>query len=51
MLELALNAATPLIEGGGLICEFGVGSGRSLRMIQEILPLDAMLHGFDTVCA
>ena len=48
-LELALTAAMPLIDKGGLVCEFGVGSGRSLRMAQEILPLDATLHGFDTV--
>ena len=49
MQELALTAAMPLIQKGGIICEFGVGSGRSLRMAQEILPLDATLHGFDTV--
>jgi tetratricopeptide (TPR) repeat protein len=49
MLELALTAAMPLIERGGLVCEFGVGGGRSLRMAQEILPLDATMHGFDTV--
>jgi tetratricopeptide (TPR) repeat protein len=49
MLELALTAAMPLIERGGLVCEFGVGGGRSFRMAQEILPLDATMHGFDTV--
>jgi len=49
MLEIALEAAQPLIEEGGLVCEFGVGSGRSLRMTQEILPLDQPIHGFDTV--
>ena len=48
MLELALTEAQPLIQQGGLVCEFGVGSGRSLRMTQEILPLDQPLHGFDT---
>lgn len=48
MLEIALKAALPLIEQGGLVCEFGVGSGRSLRMTQEILPLNTELHGFDT---
>jgi tetratricopeptide (TPR) repeat protein len=54
MLQLALDAAMPLIEGQrhskahGLVCEFGVGSGRSLRMTQEILPLDIEIHGFDT---
>jgi hypothetical protein len=25
MLEIALDAAMPLIEEGGLVCEFGVG--------------------------
>lgn len=54
MLKLALDAAMPLIEqqrhnkACGLVCEFGVGSGRSLRMTQEILPLDIAIHGFDT---
>lgn len=58
MLKLALDAALPLIERrqerdgkksqSGLVCEFGVGSGRSLRMTQEILPLDVEMHGFDT---
>lgn len=54
MLKLALDAAMPLIEqqrqskAYGLVCEFGVGSGRSLRMTQEILPLDIQIHGFDT---
>jgi tetratricopeptide (TPR) repeat protein len=48
LLELALVAAMPLIQQGGLVCEFGVGSGRSLRMTQEILPLNTELHGFDT---
>ncbi|KAG7356731.1 macrocin-O-methyltransferase [Nitzschia inconspicua] len=54
MLKLALDAAMPLIERQreskfqGLVCEFGVGSGRSLRMTQEILPLDIEIHGFDT---
>lgn len=54
MLELALDAAMPLIENQkenraqGLICEFGVGSGKSMRMTQEILPLDIEMHGFDT---
>jgi tetratricopeptide (TPR) repeat protein len=48
IMEVALNAALPLIEQGGLVCEFGVGSGRSLRMAQDILPLDARIHGFDT---
>ena len=48
MLKLALDAAMPLIGQGGLVCEFGVGSGRSLRMTQEILPLGVPIHGFDT---
>lgn len=54
MLRLALDKAMPLIQqqrqkkAHGMVCEFGVGSGRSLRMIQEILPLDITMHGFDT---
>lgn len=48
MLRIALTAALPLIKQGGLVCEFGVGSGRSLRMTQELLPLDVNIHGFDT---
>ena len=55
MLKLALDAAMPLIEqqrgnrAHGLVCEFGVGSGKSMRMTQEILPLDIEMHGFDTL--
>jgi hypothetical protein len=61
MIKLALEAAAPLIHddgdgtngggegnGGGLVCEFGVGNGRSLRMTQELLPLSVDIHGFDT---
>lgn len=48
MLALALESAMALIAQGGLVCEFGVGSGRSLRLTQEILPLDVSIHGFDT---
>eukprot|EP00533_Pseudo-nitzschia_delicatissima_P015050 CAMPEP_0197278800 /NCGR_PEP_ID=MMETSP1432-20130617/19185_1 /TAXON_ID=44447 /ORGANISM="Pseudo-nitzschia delicatissima, Strain UNC1205" /LENGTH=456 /DNA_ID=CAMNT_0042745231 /DNA_START=149 /DNA_END=1519 /DNA_ORIENTATION=- len=54
MLKLALDAAMPLIENQrenrahGLVGEFGVGSGKSMRMTQEILPLDIEMHGFDT---
>jgi len=54
MLKLALDAAMPLIENQrenrarGLVCEFGVGSGKSMRITQEILPLDIEMHGFDT---
>mmetsp|Transcript_1420 Transcript_1420/g.1937 ORF Transcript_1420/g.1937 Transcript_1420/m.1937 type:complete len:447 (+) Transcript_1420:165-1505(+) len=48
MLEVALEAARPLIEQGGLLTEFGVGSGRSIRFTQELLPLDVSIHGFDT---
>ena len=48
MLAVALNAAMPLIKEGGIVAEFGVGSGRSLRMTQELLPLDTPIHGFDT---
>lgn len=48
MLEIALDAAMPLIQEGGLVCEFGVGGGRSFRMIQEVLPLSVSVHGFDS---
>jgi len=48
MIELALSHAAPLIADGGLVCEFGVASGRSLRMTQELLPLSVTIHGFDT---
>jgi len=48
MLDIALQAAMPLIEMGGLVTEFGVGSGRSIRLTQELLPLDVPIHGFDT---
>jgi len=49
MLQLALDEAMDLInKADGLVCEFGVASGRSIRMIQEILPLDVPIHGFDT---
>jgi len=55
MLKLALDAAMPLIDhqrenrAQGLVCEFGVGSGKSLRMTQEILPLNIEINGFDTL--
>lgn len=48
MLQVALEAAMPLIEEGGLVTEFGVASGRSLRQTQELLPLGTPIHGFDT---
>ena len=49
MLQLAIDAASPLIfNSNGLVCEFGVGSGRSLRMIHEMLPLNIPICGFDT---
>jgi len=49
MLQVALNAAMNLInENNGIVCEFGVGSGRSLRIIQEMLPLNIPIYGFDT---
>ncbi|KAL7548913.1 hypothetical protein ACHAWF_012181, partial [Thalassiosira exigua] len=49
MLQIALDAAQPLLQhDDGLVCEFGVASGRSLRMAQELLPLDTPIHGFDT---
>jgi tetratricopeptide (TPR) repeat protein len=48
MIQLALFHAASLIDEGGLVCEFGVASGRSLRMTQELLPLSVPIHGFDT---
>lgn len=49
MLQIALDAASDFIQNeNGLVCEFGVASGRSLRMTQEMLPLDIPIHGFDT---
>jgi hypothetical protein len=51
MLKVGLDAAMHLINGRqdrGLVCEFGVGSGRSIRMMQELLPLHVEIHGFDT---
>lgn len=48
MLEIAIEAAMPLIQDNGLVCEFGVGSGTSIRLTREILPLDVPIHGFDT---
>ena len=52
MLQIAVDAAMPLIQAVGgeraLVCEFGVGNGRSLRMTQELLPLHVPIHGFDT---
>jgi tetratricopeptide (TPR) repeat protein len=49
MLQIGIEAAMPLLEQlNGFVCEFGVGSGRTLRMMQEILPLQTELHGFDT---
>ena len=49
MLQIALDAAQPLLKhDDGLVCEFGVASGRSVRMTQELLPLETPIHGFDT---
>lgn len=49
MLEIAFEAAQPLLQhDDGLVAEFGVASGRSLRMTQELLPLKTSIHGFDT---
>eukprot|EP00571_Detonula_confervacea_P010729 CAMPEP_0172297804 /NCGR_PEP_ID=MMETSP1058-20130122/695_1 /TAXON_ID=83371 /ORGANISM="Detonula confervacea, Strain CCMP 353" /LENGTH=490 /DNA_ID=CAMNT_0013006997 /DNA_START=46 /DNA_END=1518 /DNA_ORIENTATION=+ len=49
MLQIAFDAAQPLLQhDDGLVCEFGVASGRSLRMTQELLPLETPIHGFDT---
>lgn len=58
MLQIALDAAQPLLTSSGgdsenrvnnMVCEFGVASGRSLRMTQELLPMEGVtIHGFDT---
>jgi len=49
MLKIALDAVSPMLQNSNcFICEFGVASGRSLRMTQELLPLSAEIHGFDT---
>lgn len=49
MLRIGLDAAMDMLQNqGGLVCEFGVAKGRSMRMMQELLPLETPLHGFDT---
>lgn len=49
MLQLALDQALPMIsKSNGLVCEFGVASGRSIRMTREILTPEVTVHGFDT---
>jgi len=49
MIQIALDAAKPLIHhDDGLVCEFGVASGRSIRMTEELLPLTTQIEGFDT---
>ena len=57
MLQIALNAAIPLLQqqeqqNNGLVCEFGVASGRSIRMTKELLLPglgdNIQIHGFDT---
>jgi hypothetical protein len=44
MLKVALQAAMPLIKQGGLVVEFGVGSGRSVRMTQELRHYSWIRH-------
>jgi tetratricopeptide (TPR) repeat protein len=53
MIQVALDAAQPLLsedsQTKNFVCEFGVASGRSMRMTQELLPLQGVdIHGFDT---
>ena len=49
MIQIALDAAQPLIqERKGLVCEFGVATGRSIRMTREIVDPSVAIHGFDT---
>jgi len=47
MLQVGIQAALPLISSG-LVCEFGVAQGRSLRLIQELCPLQTPIYGSDT---
>jgi len=35
-------------ERSGLHMEFGVATGRSLKIIRELLPIDIPLYGFDS---
>jgi hypothetical protein len=44
LLEFALNAAT--LEG--LVAEFGVHKGESVRLIASLLPPTQVVHGFDS---
>jgi len=48
MLGIGIDAAMDLVKNNGLVCEFGVAQGRSMRIMQELLPLETPLHGFDT---
>eukprot|EP00979_Chaetoceros_neogracilis_P005432 scaffold991_cov279-Chaetoceros_neogracile.AAC.12 len=49
MLRIGLDAASDMLQDQkGLVCEFGVAKGRSMRTMQELLPLETPLHGFDT---
>mmetsp|Transcript_39780 Transcript_39780/g.93188 ORF Transcript_39780/g.93188 Transcript_39780/m.93188 type:complete len:214 (-) Transcript_39780:19-660(-) len=48
MLSLAVSAASDLVAENGIVAEFGVATGRSLRMLQEMLPQTVEIHGFDT---
>jgi len=43
MIQLGVENSNPK----GIFCEFGVSSGRSMRMLAEILPTSP-LYGFDT---
>ncbi|GMH86302.1 hypothetical protein TL16_g10496 [Triparma laevis f. inornata] len=48
MLQIGLDAAKGIIDKGGLVVEFGVSSGRSIRMMAEMLPREKTIYGFDT---
>ena len=50
MIELALRNAMLDTDNDAdaIVCEFGVGSGRTLRMTQDVLELGQEMHGFDT---
>ena len=45
MLQIGLDAAKGIIDKGGLVVEFGVSSGRSIRMMAEMLPREKTIYG------
>ena len=49
MLRVALDVARPLVEKGGMVMEFGVMKGRSIRMLAEVR--DDIFRGVTLACA